>query len=887
VSVLITTHPGADFDGAASMVAARHLYPDAVLAFSGSSEEKVRAFFADHPEVRVLAPSQVDLREVTRLVLCDTHGASRAGHFADLARRVPVDVFDHHPPEPGDADHEGRRVIDRVGATTTLLVEALRKEGASVTAWEATLMALGVYEETGSLTFATTTARDATAAAWLIERGADLKEVRERLARELTLEELDLLDRLAHAVEVRYLDGYKVAVAAAYSERFVPEVAGIANRLLGIAAVDAVVALIQMEDKVLLVARGTRTELDLSGVARALGGGGHATAASAMVHGMTLLEAKDAAWRALDVTIAPIGRAATIMTRGPVTVDHEVPLAEVERTLTRYGINALPVMDGEHPVGVVTRETVQKALFHGMAELPVADVMDAEPYQAAPDTPLREVQAHVVELGQRFVPVVEGGRLVGCITRTDLLRVMHEDLRPRRPPADTGVGARHRNVAALVRRALPPPVCDLLMDLGREGAGAGMGVYMVGGIVRDLLLGRKNLDVDLVVEGDAIALARAWGQRAGAHVHTHDRFGTATVAVALPGLEERFKVDLATARTEFYEYPSALPTVEHSSLKKDLQRRDFTINALAVALGPSDFGVLIDYFGGQRDLKDGRIRVLHTLSLMEDPTRALRAVRFATRFGFALGAQTEHLIKSAGKLGLYGRLSGKRLSTELRHLLSDLDPVGAVEALGRLGVLAGIDPAFGDGGAARPLLMRAAEAIAWFRHQFVDRPLTAWHVHLLALGRALDAERRAALRERLDLPGGLRGTWERWDDLPERAQRELPGDPEADPVAVYRCLAGAPPEFLVHLMAAADAPKVTRAVSLHLSRLADVRPILTGRDLQELGIDPGPLYKEILEALRDARLKGDVASRDDEVRWVRAAGWCRSGCSGPSTAGSS
>lgn len=887
MSVLITTHPGADFDGAASMVAARHLYPDAVLAFSGSSEEKVRAFFADHPEVRVLAPKQVDVDTVTRLVLCDTHGPGRSGHFADLARRVPVDVFDHHPPEPDEAPHGGRRVIDRVGATTTLLAEALRKEGLAITPWEATLMALGVYEETGSLTFATTTARDAAAAAWLIEHGADLNEVRERLARELTLEELDLLDRLAHAAEVRYLDGYKVAVAAAYAERFVPEVAGIANRLLGIAAVDAVVALIAMEDKVLLVARGSRTELDLGEVARALGGGGHATAASAMVHGMTLLEAKDAAWRALDAVIAPIGRASAIMTRNPVTVARQAPLAEVERTLTRYGVNALPVMDGERLVGVVTRETVQKALFHRMADLPVAEVMDAEPYRAAPDTPLREVQAHMVELGQRFVPVVEGDRLAGCITRTDLMRVMHEDLRPRRPPAEAGPHARHRNVEALMRRALPPTVIGLLQDLGREGARAGMGVYMVGGIVRDLLLARANLDVDLVVEGDAIALARAWGGREGARVHTHDRFGTATVAVERPGLPERFKVDLATARTEYYEYPTALPTVEPGSLKKDLQRRDFTINALAVALGPPEFGLLIDYFGGQRDLKDGRIRVLHTLSLMEDPTRALRAVRLATRFGFALGAQTEHLIRSAGKLGLYGRLSGKRLSTELRHLLSDADPVAAVEALGRLGVLMGIDPAFGDGAAARPLLVRAAEAIAWFRHQFVDRPLTAWHVYLLALGGALDAERRAAFRERLDLPGGLRATWERWDDLPERALRDLPANPEADPVAAYRCLDGAPPELLVHLMAAADAPKVTRAVALHLSRLADVRPALTGRDLEALGIQPGPRYKAIFEALREARLRGEVASREDEIRWLTAAGWCPPGCSDPSTAGSS
>jgi tRNA nucleotidyltransferase (CCA-adding enzyme) len=872
VTVLITTHPGADFDGAAAMVAARHLYPGAILAFSGSAEEKVRAFFADHAaEVQVAAPKQVDLGAVTRLVLCDTHVPERAGHFAALAAKVPVDAFDHHPPEPG-GDRLERRVVEPVGATATLMAEILRRDGVAVAPWEATLMALGVYEETGNLTFPTTTARDAAAAAWLIERGADLGEVRARLTQELNLEQLDILDRLAHQLEVRYLDGYKVGVAATHAARYVPEVAGVANRLLGMDPMDALVILVAMEDKVVLVARGTRPEIALGELARGFGGGGHATAASATLHDRTVIEAAAAVWTALAGLVAPLTRAAQIMTARPVTVAADATLAEAERVLTRYGVNSLPVMEGDRLAGVVTRETVQKGLFHQMADLPVADVMDAEPYRAAPDTPLREVQAHMVERNQRFVPVVEGDRLVGCVTRTDLLRVMHDDLRGASPPAVLRE-PHQRTVRDLVRRRIPPPVCALLEEVGREGEALGMGVYMVGGVVRDLLLERENLDIDLVAEGDAIALAQRWAARAGARVHTHDRFGTATVTLEREGLPAHFRVDLATARTEFYEYPSALPTVEHSSLKKDLYRRDFTINALAVALGPSRFGTLIDYFGGRRDIKDRQIRVLHALSILEDPTRALRAVRFATRYGFAIGAQTERLIRSAGKLGLYARLSGKRLSTELAHLLSDTDPVAGVAALGRMGVLAGIAPAFGDGALALPRLQRAAEALAWYRLQFADRPVSVWHVYLLALGSALAPDARRAFRDRLDLPGRFRATWERWDDLPARAEGELAGAGEADPLRVDRCLRGAPPEVLVHLMATTGSAAVQRAVTLYLSQIEEVRTALTGKDLEALGLPPGPDYRRILGALRDARIQGTVRTREDELDWLRAAGY--------------
>lgn len=867
---LITTHPSADFDGVASMVAARHLYPDAILAFSGSTEEKVRDFMANAP-VPVLNPGQVKKTDITRVILCDTHTPERAGHFEDLCRKLPVHVFDHHPVETGEMEPD-RAVIEPVGATTTLLAERLRGNKATLMKWEATLMALGIYEETGNLTYAATTPRDIQAAAWLLESGADLAEVRKRLAAELTLEQLELLDALAHQMEVRYLDGYKVGVAIAHAQRYVPEVAGIANRMLAIEPMDAVVILITMEEKVLLVGRGNRPDIPLGEVARRFGGGGHPTAASAMVHDKTVIETAGLVWEELARLIAPLSRAGSVMTTSAVTIDHKALLPEAEQILTRYDINTLPVIKQNRLVGILSRETVQKGLHHKMEDSPVSDLMESDPYTATPDTPMREVKTRMIHDNRRFVPVVEAGVLVGCITRTDLLHTMHDDLRP---PAGKATAAQpyQQSVQDLMRRHLPAPIHHLLEEIGQAGAAAGTPVFMVGGIVRDLLLGHKNLDVDLVVEGEAIPFAENWAASCGAHVHTHERFGTATIAVDRPGLPEKFKLDLATARTEFYEYPSALPTVEHSSLKKDLYRRDFTINALAVSLTDPDFGTLIDYFGGQRDLKDRQIRVLHTLSFTEDPTRALRATRFAVRYGFSIGSQTERLIKNAGKLGLFGKLSGKRLLTEFIHLFSDADPVKGITTLGRMEVLSGIDPRLGDGTKILPELSRVGEAVSWFHLQFFDQALSAWQVYLLSLSDALSPEARPAFWKRLDLPGRLCREWEKWADLPARAEVSLAGDVAARPLDIYHCLNGAPPEILVHLMAKTGSEQVKQAVSIYLSRIAGMTISTTGEDLKALGIPEGPVYREIMEKLLSGRIEGMLESRDDEIGWLKKAGY--------------
>jgi tRNA nucleotidyltransferase (CCA-adding enzyme) len=235
--------------------------------------------------------------------------------------------------------------------------------------------------------------------------------------------------------------------------------------------------------------------------------------------------------------------------------------------------------------------------------------------------------------------VLEDDHLIGVITRTDLLTILiNRTSAPEFLYVSEKIPSfvRKKNIANLLTERLPKGIIGILKDLGEIADELDLNAYLVGGLVRDVVLKRENLDVDIVIEGDGIQFARVFAERSGAKVRSYPKFGTAVVV-----MPDDFKLDIATARIEHYESPAALPEVMLSSLKRDLFRRDFTINTLAVHLNKAHYGTLIDHFGGMRDIKERSIRVLHNLSFVEDPTRILRAIRFEQRFGFKIGKLTD------------------------------------------------------------------------------------------------------------------------------------------------------------------------------------------------------------------------------------------------------
>jgi tRNA nucleotidyltransferase (CCA-adding enzyme) len=871
---LITTHLNADFDGLASMVAARKLYPGATLVFPGGAQETVRSFLAVH-DLGIAALKELDPDKVTRLVLVDTQESERIGPLKSLCAKpgVSVHVYDHHP----DSDADGAaaplradlRQVEPVGATVTILVERLRDQNIPLTPLEATVLAIGLYEETGSLAYASTTPRDLEAAAFVLRAGADLNRVSDALRRHLDPEQIALLNDLVQTGETYYLDGRKVLLAASAYDRYHGDLADLVQKMAEMDAVDAVVVAVAMEDKVEVIGRSRTADIDVGRIAQAFGGGGHPEAAAASVKGRTLAEVAERLRQLLTEEHRPTLLARDVMTKPVKAIGEEATIAETERAMTTSSVNTLPVLDGrELYKGLITREIVQKALFHRLAESPVGDFLRTDQYQAGPDTPFREIEAHMIERNQRFVPIVSGAKVIGVITRTDLLRALHDDVlaaaRVRTKGTEPQPVQHRRNVRSLMMERLPARAFILLETAGRLADHLNVSAYVVGGIVRDLLLGIGNLDLDLVIEGDGIAFARELAGQVGGRVKAHERFGTAIVVVPDGG-----KFDVATARTEYYEYPTALPTVERSSIKKDLYRRDFTINTLAISLNGRRFGELIDFYGGQRDLKDKAIRVLHSLSFVEDPTRVFRAIRFEQRFGFHLGGETLALIKGAVKMDLFHRLSGQRLLNELTLLFSEPEPRHAAARMAKLDLLRFIHPDLKWSSRLEGVLKAVEDAVQWHRLLYLDRKLDAWLVYFMALMESLSPRAVGETVKRLGMSARDVERIKAGHAAANAMLRRLARRPPPKPSETYHALDGLADETLLLLMAKAKPDSVKRQVSAYLTTYQRTKPSLTGADLKALGLKPGPQFKKILGRLLDARLDGDVKNEAGERELVR------------------
>ena len=871
---VIATHSNADFDGLASMVAAKKLYPGAKLVLPAGAQETVRNFLSVH-DLDLSKLKELDLQRITRLILVDTQEPSRIGTLTSCLENpsVEVVVFDHHiDSDSVCAGRSKQSMVDSVGATTTLLIEQLQRRHIPVTPFEATVMALGLYEETGSFTFASTTSRDFEAAAFLVEAGADLNLVSDTLYTPLDPDAVALLNDLLEQAEVLYLEGRKVLVSTSTIDRCRGEAAGVVHRLAELQGVDAVLVAVMMADRVEVIGRSRRPEIDVGWIAREFRGGGHAVAAAATVKGQTLSEVKEKIVQLLTTHYRPTLLAQDVMTRPVKAIELDTTVAEAGQRMTTYGLNVFPILDEkDHYRGIVSRESIQKALFHRLGKMAVRDIMQTDAHTAQPETSFHDVEMVMIERNQRCVPILKDRKVVGVITRTDLLRTLHDDVlktartRTIRPgEVEAGIGGPHRNVKGLLRSRLPHRLVTLLEEAGQLADRCEVSIFVVGGCVRDLLLGIHNLDLDLVIEGDGIAFARKLGDILQARVKVHERFGTAMVL-----LPDGFKLDVATARTEYYEYPTALPTVEHSSIKKDLYRRDFTINALAVRLNGKGFGDVLDFYGGQRDLNDKVIRVLHGLSFVEDPTRVFRAIRFETRFGFRLGKDTTALIAGAVKMNLFHRLSGHRLLEELKLLCSEREPRQAIKRLADMGLLRFIHPKLSWSDRLEKLLSAIDEAIDWYRLLYLDRKMRVWLVYMMGFLEMLPESGVKDVLKRFPFSEQEATRLKMARVGCHNAIRRLGSKRPLKPAEVYHLLSGLPDETLLIFMAKSKGDTVKRQVSAFLTTYQHVKLNLTGSDLAAMGLKPGPQFKQILAQLLDARLNGDVRTDTEERQFVQ------------------
>jgi len=869
---VILTHENTDFDALAAQLAASKLYPEAIPVLSRRLNREVRAFVSSYgDQLPFVSPDELPRRRVTEAIIVDAQSVSSIKGMGD---RTALTIIDHHPMH-GEPKPRASYTIDQVGAITSLLVEKLRELCVSLTPLEATLLLLGIHEDTGSLSYPTTTARDVRCVAWLLEQEANLDLVGAFLRHPLDGRYQEVYGQLVERAEWRYLQEQAILIAVADLDKYLDELSTLAHKLDDVFDPDASFLLFVFKDQIQLIARGSSRAIDVGEIARVFGGGGHSSAAAALIQDADLKQVRERLDAALEEHVKPPVTVREIMSFGVHTLHPDMPLSKAETLMRRYGHEGFPVVEDGQLRGVLTRREIDRALHHGLGEATVRLYMHTGDMAVSPSDSVAMVQQVMTDHGVGQVPVVENGHVLGIVARTDLISLWSGHPRP----------PRRQEIQQLLKGTLPAPLLELLVQARDTANKMGYSLYVVGGFVRDLLLGLTTLDLDLVVEGDAIALARELAKHLRGRVRSHDRFGVAKVILGgTAGTNLPPWLDFVTARTEFYQHPTALPEIERSSIKQDLYRRDFTINTMAICLDRDRYGALLDFYGGERDLREKLIRVLHNLSFVEDPTRILRAVRLEQRLGFSIETRTAELINDA--LDLLDRVTGQRLRHELDLILDEQAPGEIVKRLAELGVLRHLEPGLTYD---QWLVAKFQQVELMAEQEKVIVPDDAEMTEVSPFS-ACSAEDRRGLLLALLTYRATRPQLERFLDRLRFSQevakllrelRELRArawrldKPDLKPSRIYRLLHHYSPQALMAFSIALDSPAARDNVLLYLRKLRWVRPHIKGGFLKQQGIPPGPIYRKILDRLLYARLDGKVRTASEEEAMAKklVAAW--------------
>ncbi len=897
---LILCHQTADFDALGAAVGLSLLKKGAKIVLTGGAHPTVREFLALHRDEFPL----IELRSVTpenirSLYIPDTQKRDRLGKAAtwfDLPNITNIEIYDHHFDLESDIPATSSN-IEEVGAITTVIVELLQQQQeVTPTAFDATAMALGIHVDTGSLTYDQTTPRDAKALAWLMENGANIKTIAEYVEPGLSPQLQELLRKALSELETIELRGYKITSVLLKTPKFVQGLSSLTSRLVDLTESDALLLGHEYHkrdtNKLTVIGRSRIRQINLNQLFTSYGGGGHSQAASMTTASDQTEEVFQQLVRELRSQIPEPPTARDLMSSPVRTIRPDTTIEQAQRILFRYGHSGLSVVDTTGKlVGVISRRDLDLALHHGFSHSPVTGYMTRNIKTITSDTTLPEIESLMVTYDVGRLPVLDRGELIGIVTRTDVLRQLHQDreeleVTSKKTPALTSC------LLPTLKNRLAHPIWELLSQIASEAQNRGWNLYLVGGGVRDLLLTEDDKplllqDIDLVVDG----FHRATDDQAGvtlantiqkkyphSRLSIHGEFQTAALIWHKDPILGNLWLDIATARTEFYPYPAANPKVEASSIRQDLYRRDFTINALAIRLTSprkaefSRKGDLLDFFGGLLDLRSRKIRVLHPNSFIEDPTRIYRAVRFAVRLQFRIEPQTEEYIRYAIDSGVYERLrlSDKqapalttRLRGELKYILQSNYWKPALKLLADLGALRCLHQ---DLQLTKKLWWEIRCVSRWLNYLDPDDNLQHWLIRLEVLISALPASERGIVGTNLQLP---KDSIKRVKQLKQVEREVISKLPNCQlPSEIYKLLR--PYRYVDLILVAVRTSRQNRKILWqYLTKLAKVKPILNGNDLKELGYKPSPAYKQMLEELLVATLDNEITNRTEAEALIK------------------
>jgi len=876
---IITTHKNADFDGFAACVAASLIYDDSIIVLEAEPQQNLKEFlniydihYIQDNNFKKEFEDEINNKIIEKIVVVDTADINRVPPIIRqlIEQGIDVDIYDHHP-ELKEQNIKGKNFSKETGSATTILLEKLLQNKIVLPDTYETLFLIAIHEDTGNFVYPTTTSLDHEIAAQLIKGGARIEEVEEFVSLEMTKEQKDLFNKLYNNIQELTLEEINVYIAYAEIDKFIGGLNVITHKLFEALTPDVFFVVTRMGKSIYIVARSRIDEIDLNKILSHFGGGGHKKAGSAKTKKYDINQVINKIKKELKSSFLPVLRAKHIMSSPVRTILSEETIERASEIMYQTGHSGLPVIQNNKLVGIITKKDIEKAIKHGLKNAPIKAIMSTNLKVTDVETSLTQVRKIMAEADVGRIPVLKDGILVGIITRTDLLRATNGVLNFTLNPI-LREKYQSQNLNSEMEKVLPTSVLNILRLIGVYGNEKGISVYVVGGFVRDLLLKIDNkltnntlpYDIDVVVEGDGLIFGKYVAKQLRAKYVEHPKFHTCSIFYR-NGENKIIRIDLATARTEYYQEAAELPKVELSTIKKDLYRRDFSINAMAIKLNSESFGVLLDFFNCKKDLEKGIIRILHPLSFIEDPTRILRAIRFEQRFGFEIDSNTLTKLEDAVENEYLEKVTGMRIREEFEKILCEKEPLKAIKRMGNLKIISHLFEKTYYTPTLEKDLENLFDILHFFNYnmRFYLNKVRIFHVVLFVILQYTSEESLKNISARYGLPKEFIRKLQQVKRANELISNHLNKYGKIDELSFFYKITNTLDNEQFIFLAVKLPPQIVDIYYTYLKKLTDLKLSISGKDLLEKGYK-GIEIREKLEEIKKLLLDGKIKPGEEK-----------------------
>ena len=865
---VIITHKNTDFDALSSLVAASKLHPDAIPVLGYLQNKRVQEFVRLHKDAfNLISMKEVEWDKVTDIIMVDFHELSRteAIEYIPDINKINWTIYDHHPEQKMEVNPVYAEIRE-TGSTAGILIKHLKEKDIQLSFLESTLLAIGIYSDTGNLTFPNTKSDDALGVAWLLDNNADLSIVSEYTQLSLKDEQIDLMNEMIAKSTIEEHGKTKILFSSHSIDKYIPDLSVITHKLTDFYSTDITFVAVKMQKWTYIIARSISSDFNTMDFIREFDPKGHKQACFAKVK-MTDPEEiiEKIKYNLKNLNNSKI-TAKQIMSSPVRTISKDITIENAHKLMIRYGHSGFVVIDKDIVEGVISRRDIEKAFHHELKTSSVRDFMSASLFSIKPDTTFDQIESLMIENNMGRFPVIDNGKLVGIVTRTDILKVIYnKDIKEESISIENTEPKTKINLADNMKEHFNSETFDFLETLGKIADRLEYKVYIVGGGVRDLIIdSKKDVDLDIVIEGNAVTFANEVSKLYSGSVTSHDKYGTAKLKLkhSINGQEDEQFIDIATSRTEFYEYPAANPDVDFSTIKHDLYRRDFTINALAISLNSYNFGEIIDFFNGYRDICHKRIRILHNLSFIEDPNRIFRAVRLEQKLGFTIGRLTSEMAVRAMQTGKFDYFMNDRIKTELKKILTGrYNAVDNVKRLSELKALNCLSPTI-DYFLIEIKLKKLCRYIKLLKDLYNSK-VEEWVFYInILLNEIKDEEKFLKVFNQFRFTKEEQKIITMFRDLPAQLEKfnwqEIPNSD------IYYFWKKYPIETIICAMSVITDRDIKNSIHKYYTKLKDIKLIIDGNYLKSLGIEKGRILGEILEMILLAKLNGEIQTFEEE-----------------------